>query len=391
MNTILVCEEEIKLNLLQYLLENDNDLFIETEKIKKEVGPILENKLHLNYTDHSIEHSLRILEQLSQLVTELMSSDEKLNKYEVFILISSIYLHDIGMQFERFELLQKYDIKIENEEKLDEDLKLDFIRNHHHIISKIWIIESISGNSDYRKVYFGDPELGELVALISESHNIDLKENMSSYNDYIYRGTRIRLNLLACLLALGDVLDADSRRIDIERLKHINIPEDSRLHWWKHYYISGLYYENGLLTIQYNFPDLSKNELDIYYEYFSSATKYWLEYNKENFKGILSKNYIRFEFTEVIKKSLVKEKLTKEAYSFIENLVVSSKISPTEKIRQTLSRELGYKNIDVTEDKTAYVITYKGEITKIVSIQKSQYKATNFQDVLIKIISEIKR
>lgn len=90
------CKEDNKLNLIQYLSENDNSLFIETEKIKQEVEPILMNKLHLNYTDHSMEHSLRILYQLSQVITELMVSDEKLNKYEVFILISSIYLHDIG-------------------------------------------------------------------------------------------------------------------------------------------------------------------------------------------------------------------------------------------------------------------------------------------------------
>lgn len=74
------------MNLLQYLSENDNALFIETEKIRKEVERILQNKLHLNYTDYSIEHSLRILDQLSQVVSELMSGDEKLNKYEVFIL-----------------------------------------------------------------------------------------------------------------------------------------------------------------------------------------------------------------------------------------------------------------------------------------------------------------
>ncbi|WP_097028577.1 HD domain-containing protein [Clostridium peptidivorans] len=379
------------MNLLEYLLEYDKSLFIETEKIKQEVATILINKLHLNYTDHSIEHSLRILEHLSQIMSELMVSDERLNKHELFILISSVYLHDIGMQFERFELLEKYEIKVKDEEKSDEELKLNFIRNHHHSISKIWIIESIIGNTDFRKVYFGDSELGELVALISESHNIDLKKNMSNYNDYIFHGTRIRLNLLACLIALGDALDADSRRVDIERLKHINIQEGSRLHWWKHYYISGLYYENGILNIQYNFPNLSQSELDIYYDYFSSETKYWLTYNKENFKSILSKNYIRFDFNETIIKSIVKQKLAEEDYKYIENYVLSSRMSPIEKIRQTLSQKLGYKYIEVTEDKSSYIILYKDGITKIVSVQKSQYETSDFQDTINKIINEIMR
>lgn len=298
----MICKERKQLDLLQYLSEIDNELFIETQKIKKEVEPILMNKLHLNYTDHSIEHSLRILEQLNQVMFELMESDESLNKYEVFILISSIYLHDIGMQFDKFELLEKYGLEVKNEEISSEELKLNFIRNHHHTISKIWIIESIKRNKDFRSVYFGNSELGELIASISQSHNVDLKKDISNYNDYIFSGVRIRLNLLTCLLALGDVLDADHRRVDIERLQHINITESSRLHWWKHYYISGLYYEKGLLIIQYNFPNLNKSEEDIYYDYFSSETKLWLVYNKENFKSILSKNYIRFEFKEITTK-----------------------------------------------------------------------------------------
>ncbi|WP_270566669.1 hypothetical protein [Clostridium beijerinckii] len=378
------------MNLLEYLKEIDNELFIETEKIKKEVEPILNNRIHLHYTDHSINHSIRILEQLNQIMSELMSSSEKLNKYEIYILISSIYLHDIGMQFDRLDLLEEYDLNRESKVISDLDLKLEFIRNHHHIISKIWIIESIKGNSNFRKVYFGNPELGEIIASIAESHNTNLSKNINNYSDYIFNGTRLRLNLLACLISLGDVLDADARRIDIERLKHINIEKNSRLHWWKHYYISGIYFENGLLKIQYIFPKLSKDQQDIYFSYFSSEVKYWLAYNKDNFKNILSRNYIRFEFDDIVKESLIKEKLIDEDYNYIENYVLSSRISKVEKIRQALAKKLGYKNIEVSEEKESYIILYKNEFTKIIAILKSEYEVNNFEDIIIKIIKEIK-
>lgn len=120
------------------------------------------------YTDHSIEHSLRILEYLSQVITDLMSSEEQLNKYELFVLISSVYLHDIGMQFDKFELLNDYDLEYKVEDCGDESVKLQFIRKKHHIISKAWIIESINNNPEFRKIYFGDTALGEILDIISE-------------------------------------------------------------------------------------------------------------------------------------------------------------------------------------------------------------------------------
>lgn len=61
--------------------------------------------------------------------------------------------------------------------------------------------------------------------------------------------------------------------MNINRLKHLSLLKESRLHWWKHYYVSGLFYEEGLLNIQYAFPKLSKKEEDIYKQYFSYEIK----------------------------------------------------------------------------------------------------------------------
>ena len=105
----------------------------------------------------------------------------------------------------------------------------------------------------------------------------------------------------------------------------------------------------------------------------------------------MSKNFIRFDFNEIITKSLVKQKLTKEDYNYIENCILSNRMSPIEKIRQAISQNLGYKYIEVTEEKNSYIVSYKGEFIKIIAIQKSQYETDNFQDTINKIINEIMR
>lgn len=376
------------MDLLEALKEKNNRLYTDCEKVKQLVEPILENRIHLDFTDHSIKHSERILQQLNEITDELMKSEDLLNEYEIFVLICAVYLHDIGMQFEKFDLLDSsFSNEISGDIASEED-KLNFIRKNHHRISKLWIIKSIQGNESYRRVYYGHDELGEYIALIAESHNLDISKKTEDYKDTYFFGVKIRLMLLACLLSLGDVLDGDSRRVDMERLKHINIDATSKLHWWKHYYVDGLFYDNGILNIQYNFPKLDEPRKSIYHDYFSYEMKYWIKYNKDKFKDVFAPNHIRFEINEIFKESIIKKELEQDDYRYIENYIMSGRVSELEKIRQAISKELGNENIKVCEYNECYIVKFKEN--SMTSILKSDFRKRDFQELIIEIINIIR-
>ncbi len=59
------------------------------------VEKFLKYPLHIHYTDHSIEHSIRILEVISNMLDE---TSVCLSDVEKYILVCAALLHDIGMQ-----------------------------------------------------------------------------------------------------------------------------------------------------------------------------------------------------------------------------------------------------------------------------------------------------
>lgn len=340
---------------------------------KDEAKEVLDNRIHIHFTDHSINHSCRIIDHLGELVEELMGSELKLNEYELFILLSAIFLHDIGMQFDKVDILEHYIDEFSGHG--NDEIRLELVRKHHGRISYLWILENLKENKHFqRKVYHGEPELGELTAIIAESHTVDINENQQLYRDRSFKSKTIRMKLLACLLSLGDVLDADSSRVDFDRLKHVDVPTDSKLHWLKHYYVSGLIFDKGILTISYTFPNLIDRELDIYREFFTSEINYWILKNKEKHKEVLSPNFIRFEINELFDVSDLKNKVSEDEFSYMENSVLSRRISLIERIRQELSLVFGLYTVSVKEEEEDIIITYQGNSVKIIKVPLTEFK-----------------
>jgi len=204
--------------------------------IRTKVERIWASQRHRYFTDHQIEHSERIIQILDAITAELMGSDRRLNSQEVFVLLASAYLHDVGMQWEK----GKY---------RDSSLA----RKDHHLLSYKMIVGSIEEPSRYPDLGIEQDYVYE-IALVSKGHRqVDLYNG--EYDDAVKRGNRIRLRLLAALLRLADELDIDERRIYIDLLKVANVPQDSRVHWWKCHYVSGVDIElNGQITIHYRVP-----------------------------------------------------------------------------------------------------------------------------------------
>ena len=258
------------------------------EEILERKGPSLYNKLkelaskavnllnqikanYPEYTDHTANHSERVIEMLNLIIPDDLK--ERLNVYEIYFLLASAYLHDIGMvlgpptrsTFERFKetferkqeeledveeeegLLKLLDYetfkRFKREEKArnpsisDEDILKNFIRMHHHLISELFM-----------RCYYKDLSLnkseGKIIGKICRGHRnfepfIDLKEDVLDselFEDDVYEGKKIHMRLLACLLRIADELDCWKDRAP-ELLYDIvksELPPESRVEWQKH-------------------------------------------------------------------------------------------------------------------------------------------------------------
>ena len=209
----------------------------EIENIRAAAERIWARPLHRYYTDHTISHSERIITRLDGLTAGMMATDKRLNRTEIFILLAAAYLHDIGMQNERFA-----------------GGDLEQIREEHNEQSAEMIYAVFENPTGAFPIAFPDqPTLVEAVALVSKGHRrVDLAG--LDYEPLPYEDGILRLRLLAALLRFGDELDIDHRRVDMEMIKLAALPTDSQLHWWKCYYVSGVSIVDEYIRVAYRFP-----------------------------------------------------------------------------------------------------------------------------------------
>jgi len=225
-----------------------NDLFkkcinviIETVKIK------IWNSVDLisHYTKHGIDHSERIVQCLGKLLEDFPTL---LNQQERFVLLAAIFLHDIGNQ------LPKYvGIPIKSAYSLEE---LEKIRKSHHLSSYEAVKDSIKGNVEKSLGLDNCKEYTNFIALLCKYHR---KLDLKYLNDTSVAGDPLRLHLLGALLKLGDELDADYRRVDMNVLNIIDIPIDSKFYWWSHHYVQSISIDQGHIKLFFRFPEEYKD------------------------------------------------------------------------------------------------------------------------------------
>ena len=217
------------------------NIIIKTVKIK------IWNSVTLipHYTKHGIDHSERISQYLGKLLEDFPTL---LNQQERFVLLAAIFLHDIGNQLPKYAGIPiKSTYSLEDKEK---------IRKNHHLSSYEAVKDSIKGDAELPLGLDICKEYTEFIALLCKYHR---KLDIKYLKNTSIAGNPLRLHLLGALLRLGDELDADYQRVDMEVLNIIDIPTDSKFYWWSHHYVQSISIDQGHIKLFFWFPEEYKN------------------------------------------------------------------------------------------------------------------------------------
>ncbi|MCP4545487.1 MAG: hypothetical protein GY835_03340 [bacterium] len=207
------------------------------ENVRRAARRIWERPLHRHYADHAAAHSQRVIALLDDLTAGMMRTDAYLLSFEILVLLAAAYLHNIGMQDERFG---------------GDDLET--IRATHHQTTAALIYRAVKDPAQALKLGLpDDPAFVEAIMLVIEGQH-GAYPGSTPDGQFAHGGETIRLQLLSALLCLGDELDIDHRRVDLELLKGLPLPPESQLHWWRCHYVSSITVVDGRIRVVYRLP-----------------------------------------------------------------------------------------------------------------------------------------
>ena len=219
----------------------DNDESI-MELVWKSAETQLNYHRFQHYTDHTIEHSKRIMRFASDL---LEFCKIELNPDERFVLLSAIALHDVGMTTDSY--LQDKDKDNDNK-----DLKLEAIRDMHHEFTYRYIKDNFR--------YFHLNEKQDFVDCIAKVARNHRKIDIKTETEIMQIGSSdIRFWLLSAIIRLADCLDYDFRRVHIKLLRDYQIEIKSKALWFCNYYVQSIRINHGKVEVGFRIPEAYKN------------------------------------------------------------------------------------------------------------------------------------
>ncbi|MEA5114879.1 MAG: hypothetical protein VB050_12720 [Geobacteraceae bacterium] len=273
------------------LLQQDSNKSARLTTIRNAVEPLLGSNYLSHFTDHSVNHS----DQLCNIVDELVSSldqGKELNPEEAFVLYAACYLHDIGMQHQRAcktEVVRK--VLLSNPycglrwESLELETRQEIIRAQHHLISDELIRGAVRTGDPAIGIPLNDSDKPGVVAALCSAHCLltDSTEYQCSTADQ----GGLRVGLLAALLRLADILDESQRRSHLFLEKTRDLPLESRLHWWRHYYVSNITINPREIIVWFDFPPERRVQ---YKEIFEPLQMPWIEAEHKRHSKVLAEN-----------------------------------------------------------------------------------------------------
>jgi len=256
-----------------------------------------------HYTDHGNNHCNAVELTLKEILADVVFKD--FNEYEYFILLTSIWLHDIG-------IMVKKDAS-ESQEK---------IREHHNERSREMI------RTQFTNLLL--PQERIVIGNICWSHSIDaditkLVETKILRHPEI-GNMEIRVQFLAALLRLCDALDLCCTRTSETVINISELSDESRFYHILHSRVSGLIRKKTQILIDINFSN--EDEKDILNDYIISPSNYELE----SVRNILAKNNIII--TDIIPR-----------YNYVPNLEPLEKVPEKEDILELPEDYLEFQDL----------------------------------------------
>lgn len=200
------------------------------------------NNIFDNYTEHGIDHSLRVLNYMSQLINDV----EKLSELELTMIIYVALLHDIGMIVDESEkncltgnsvneLGMKYSVVKEEYRNNEKKALQEYFRPIHGLRASKYI-ENMQQQDLFCVQEAPGISFGEDIAKICTSHNESgdwIRANLRK--SIIKEEYEANPQYIAVLLRLGDILDIDDKRTPHHIYRLFELDSYSNLEWKQHF------------------------------------------------------------------------------------------------------------------------------------------------------------
>lgn len=230
-----------------------------------------------DYTDHGEKHS----ETVAYFVEKLLQAtpDAKFSEEEIYLLLASVYLHDIGMQC---DVVRSPEVK-EGAERLGTKFDVEFtaettnsysleqqieIRKNHNFLSAAWI-DYLYRESDSILSIAIKSIPNDLVGDLTDICKFHSKLSINDCPEYGRYKSNIRKKMISALLRFADELDISSTRVGLDTLKNYNQNSERNVYWWLHNYttVSFIGSNKVLLKIRLNPKDFELYGSFLFKEY----------------------------------------------------------------------------------------------------------------------------
>jgi len=196
------------------------------------------------FPDHAISHSDRIVRYLGDILGHLQQTNQQLNSHQLYILLASSYLHDIGMQDFRVGGRAVDQLTAEDYEEVR--------RRHPERSSELILGQHKAPDQEQIKIDLDPkPEYTVPIALVSKAHGSAYFESTVSElrsGAYSPGNQELRGDLLAALLLIADELDLHETRARF--LPGIDMSPLAVLHNHIHHYITQVKVTAGAVSTQ---------------------------------------------------------------------------------------------------------------------------------------------
>lgn len=230
------------------------------EEIRESHARIWVHPQHPHFTLHGPPHAAAVRDHLEAWLRDYPMAH--LSELETFLLLSAIYLHDIGMQCPCKEFLGSVGV---NEHVPLSDSGLEAVRQHHHHLSRKMVEDLLASPREYLWGHVDvagiEPEIAA-IAMLCEGHAGQLEDvdpRVTANYTALWRPTN--LSKLLYLLRIGDAMDAVANRVnsDYIALHYWNMRVKDRYHTWKHWFVSNVEVVGATVEFNYVIPKALRN------------------------------------------------------------------------------------------------------------------------------------